>query len=154
MAVHRQLVGFRIGKEYFGVDIAQVQEIVRVQEVTPVPEAPWFVEGVINLRGRIVPVIDFRKWLKLEVAERTRLSRILIVELDRRPVGLLVDAVSEILKLPQEAVEPPPELISGIGSEYITGVGKWGDRLIILLDLGRIFSPEEAKRLEAGEGVQ
>ncbi|MFN3477665.1 MAG: chemotaxis protein CheW [Candidatus Methylomirabilales bacterium] len=154
MAVHRQLVGFRIGKEYFGVDIAQVQEIIRVQEVTPVPEAPWFVEGVINLRGRIVPVIDFRKWLKLGVVERTRLSRILIVELDRRPVGLLVDAASEILKLPQEAVEPPPELISGIGTAYITGVGKWGDRLIILLDLGKIFNPEEAKKLEAGEGIR
>lgn len=154
MALHRQLVGFRIGKEYFGVDIAQVQEIVRVPEVTPVPEAPWFMEGVINLRGRIVPVIDFRKRLKLGVAERTRSSRVLIVELNKRPVGLLVDAASEVLKLPQEAVEPPPELISGIGVEYITGVGRWGDRLIILLDLGKVFSPEEVKRLEAGEGVR
>jgi len=141
-----QVVGFQAGKEYFGVAITAVQEIVRVPEVTRVPEAAWCVEGVINLRGRIVPVIDLKKRLRLGEASKTRQSRILVTNIEKQLVGLLVDAASEVLRIPAEAIEPPPEMLSGVGLEYIRGVGKVGDRLIILLELSRILSPEEIRR--------
>ncbi len=149
MAAGVQFVTFRLGEEQFGVPIGAVQEIVRLPEVTPVPEAPWFVEGVINLRGRIIPVIDLGRRLRLPDRPRTRKTRILIVEMDRRQVGLIVDAASEVLRLPPNAVEPPPPMISGIGVEYITGVGKLGDHLLVLLDLGRVLHPDDLRRAEA-----
>ncbi|MFQ5882410.1 MAG: chemotaxis protein CheW [Candidatus Methylomirabilales bacterium] len=142
-----QVVGFQVGKEYFGVDITSVQEIVRVPEITRVPEAAWCMEGVINLRGRIVPVIDLKKRLRLGEASKTRESRILVADVDKRLVGLLVDSASEVLRIPAEAVEPTPETVSGVGIEYIRGVGKVGDRLIILLDLSRVMNPDEIRRL-------
>jgi purine-binding chemotaxis protein CheW len=149
MAAGVQFVTFRLGEEQFGVPIGAAQEIVRLSEVTPVPEAPWFVEGVINLRGRIIPVIDLGRRLRLPDRPRTRKTRILIVEMDRRQVGLIVDAASEVLRLPPNAVEPPPPMISGIGVEYITGVGKLGDQLLVLLDLAKVLHPEDLRRAEA-----
>ena len=149
-----QLVGFKIGKEYFGVDIASVQEIVRVPEITQVPETPSFVEGVINLRGRIVPVIDLRKRLRLGTAEKKRSNRVLIIEQNKRIVGLIVDSASEVLKLAAEAIETPPEMITGVGVEYITGVGKLGDQIIILLDLTKILDVKEMVKLENPDTVR
>lgn len=143
-----QLVGFKIGKEYFGVDIASVQEIVRVPEITQVPETPFFVEGVINLRGRIVPVIDLRKRLRLGTAEKKRSNRVLIIEQNKRTVGLIVDSASEVLKLSSESIELPPEMITGVGVEYITGVGKLGEQIIILLELTKILDVKEMAKLE------
>lgn len=149
MAKYIQLVVFRVGKELYGVNIASVQEIVRVPEMTEVPDAPVFLEGVINLRGRIVPVIDLRKRLNLPGAERTKASRVLVTEGEGKAVGLLVDAASEVLKIPIEAIEEPPEMISAIGVEYIIGVAKVEDRLIIILDLKKILSLEDIKKMEA-----
>lgn len=141
-----QLVTFRLGQEQFGVPIGVVQEVVRLPEVTPVPQAPWFVEGVINLRGRIIPVIDMGKRFRLPNRPRTRKTRILIVEADGRLVGLIVDAVSSVVRLPANAIEAPPPMISGIGVDYITGVGKLGDQLLVLLDLGKVLHPEDLRR--------
>ncbi|MFQ5840724.1 MAG: chemotaxis protein CheW [Candidatus Methylomirabilales bacterium] len=141
-----QLVTFEMGQEEFGVEVGLIQEIVRVPEITWVPEAAWCVEGVINLRGRIVPVIDLKKRLRLGEVKRSRQSRVLVVEIDKRLVGLLVDAASEVLRLPTEAIEPPPEMISGVGIEYLRGVGKLDDRLLILLDLSRVMDPDEIRR--------
>lgn len=149
MAGGVQLVTFRLGHEQFAVPIGEVQEIVRLPEVTPVPEAPWCVEGVINLRGRIIPVLDLGKRLRLPDRPRTSKTRILIVEADRRQVGLIVDAASQVLRLPEGAIEPPPPMVNGIGVEYITGVGKLGDQLVVLLDLGRVLHPDEIRRAEA-----
>jgi len=154
MKKNLQLVGFKIGKEYFGVDIASVQEIVRVPEITQVPETPSFVEGVINLRGRIVPVIDLRKRLRLGKAEKKRSNRVLIIEQSKRIVGLIVDSASEVLKLSSEAIETPPDMITGVGVEYITGVGKLGEQIIILLDLTKILDVKEMVKLENSEFVQ
>ncbi len=148
MSAAMQCVTFRLGQEQFGVPIEAVQEIVRLPEVTPVPEAPWFVEGVINLRGRIIPVLDLGKRLRLPDRQRTRKTRILIVETDRRQVGLIVDAASEVLRLPPNAIEPPPPMIRGIGVDYITGVGKLGDHLLVLLDLGKVLHPDDLRRAE------
>jgi purine-binding chemotaxis protein CheW len=149
MAKNIQVVVFCISKEFYGVPIAAVQEIVRVPEVTSVPDAPDFFEGVINLRGRIVPVIDLRKRLRLKGAERTKASRVLVVENGGRVIGLLVDSVSEVRRLPEEAVEPPPEMIAAVGIEYITGVAKAGERLIIFLDMKKVLSINEIKKIDA-----
>ena len=146
MAKNLQLVVFNIGKELYGVGIESVHEIVKVPDITEVPDAPAFLQGVINLRGKIVPVVDLRKRMHLDGKERTKTSRVLITENDERLVGLLVDAVSEVLKLPPESVEAPPEMISSIGVEYITGVAKVGGNLIILLNLEKVFSVEDMKK--------
>jgi purine-binding chemotaxis protein CheW len=149
MAKNMQLVVFHIGKELYAVGIEAVHEIVKVPDITEVPDAPAFLEGVINLRGKIVPVIDLRKRMRLPAGERTKTSRVLITENEGRLVGLLVDAVSEVLKMSPDAVEAPPEMISSIGVEYITGVAKVEARLIILLDLKRVLSVEDMRKLGA-----
>lgn len=149
MATTVQLVTFRLGEEQFGVPIAAVQEIVRLPDITPIPEAPRFVEGVINLRGRIIPVLDLGRRLRLPDRPRTRKARILIVEVDRRQVGLIVDGASEVLRLPASALEPPPPMISGIGVEYLAGVGKLEGQLLVLLDLGKVLNPGDLRRAEA-----
>ncbi len=147
MAKNIQIVVFSIGKEHYAVNIASVSEIVRVPDVTAVPDAPEFFEGVINLRGKIVPVVDLRVRLKLPRVERTKSSRVLVTETGGRVIGLMVDAVSEVRKLSSDTVEQPPEMISAVGIEYITGVAKLGDRLIIFLDINKILSVEEMKKV-------
>jgi len=147
MAKNLQLVVFGVGKELYGVGIALVYEIVRVPEVTEVPDAPDFFEGVINLRGRIVPVMDLRKRLRLAPMERTKSARILITQNDGRAIGLLVDSVTEVIKLAPEAVEEPPQMIASVGIEYITGVAKVGEKLVILLNLDKILSVEDKKKI-------
>mgnify|MGYP001581901335 CR=1 FL=1 len=144
-----QMVGFKVDREFFGVPIEKVKEIVRVPEITHVPDAPEFVEGVINLRGKIVPVVDMRKRLGVKSSEHSRASRVLILDMEKGVVGLIVDSASEILKISDEAIEPPPELVSSIGGDYITGVGKLNDKLIVMLDLQRLMSADEIKRLDA-----
>ncbi len=145
-----QLVGFKVEDEFFGVPIEKVREIVRVPEITAVPDTPEFVEGVINLRGKIVPVVDMRKRLGAIEIERVRENRVLILEMKGgKTVGLIVDAASEILKINEDCVEPPPELVTSIGAEYVTGVGKLDDKLIVLIDLPRLLSAEDMKKVEA-----
>lgn len=147
MARELHIVGFRIGRETFGVPIAMVHEIVRVPEITAVPEAPDYVEGVINLRGKIVPVVDLRKRFGEMEIKSTRKNRILVAEVEHKTVGLIVDAASEVIKLPEGDVEPPPNVFEEGELNYVTGVGKLGGRLIILIDLTRILQKGELRRL-------
>lgn len=142
-----QLVSFKIGDEEFGVDILKVQEINRKMDITQVPNAPEFVEGVVNLRGRIIPVISLRTRLGMVKKELDDNSRIIVVELDGKTVGFIVDEVNEVLRIPKNITEPPPEMVSGINSDYITAVGKLENRLLILLDLEKVFSNEEQAML-------
>lgn len=142
-----QLVTFRLGNEEFSLDILRVQEIIRHMDLTRVPRTPDFVEGVINLRGRVIPVLDLRKRFGLPTEERTNETRIIVVDVDNRTVGLKVDAVSEVLRLPSDTVEPPPSIVTGAESEYIKGVGKLDNRLIILLDVSKILSRSERDAL-------
>ncbi len=142
-----QLVTFKLGDEEFSVDILRVQEIIRNMELTRVPNSPPFVEGVINLRGKVIPVLDLRKRFGMPPQDNTSDTRIIVVEVDNRTVGLKVDAVSEVLRLPEDTVEPPPSLVAGVESEYIKGVGKLNDRLLILLDVERILSRGERDSL-------
>lgn len=143
-----QLVSFRIGKEEFGVDILKVQEINRMVRITQVPNSPEFIEGVINLRGKVIPVIDLRVKLDMQKKEHDNDTRIIVVDLEGKTVGFLVDAVSEVLRIPKSITEPPPSIAAGINSEYITAVGKLEDRLIILLDLEKILLDEKKELVE------
>jgi len=138
-----QLVTFSIGEEEFGVDILKVQEIIRTMEITKVPKAPHFVEGVINLRGNVIPIVDLRKRFGLKIREYDKHTRIIVIEINKMIVGFVVDSVSEVLRIPANTVEPPPPVVAGLESEYISGVGKLEDRLLILLDLDRLLSGEE-----------
>ncbi len=137
-----QLVGFRVGGEEFGINILRVQEIIRSQPLTRVPESPEFMEGVMNLRGKIIPVIALRKRFGLEIIPPDKQNRIVVVEIQRMVLGFIVDAVSEVLSIQADSIEPPPRL-SVVGREYVSGVGKLGDRLLILLDADRLFSGSE-----------
>jgi purine-binding chemotaxis protein CheW len=143
-----QLVSFKIGDEEFGVDILKVQEINRMLAITKVPNAPMFVEGVVNLRGRIIPVADLRSRLGMPKVDHNAKTRIIVVELENRTVGFIVDEVSEVLRIPRNITEPPPAMVASIDTDYITAVGKLEDRLLILLDLDKIFNFEEEKLLE------
>ena len=138
-----QLVTFSIGEEEFGVDILKVQEIIRTMEITKVPRAPEFVEGVINLRGKVIPIIDLRRRFGLSSKDHDKHTRIIVIEINNMIVGFVVDSVSEVLRIPASTVEPPPPVVAGMESEYISGVGKLQDRLLILLDLDRLLSNED-----------
>ena len=144
-----QLVVFTLANETYGIAISTVNEIIRMQDITEVPRTPDFVEGVINLRGRIVPVIDLRKRFGLEAAEATQASRIMVVELQGLTVGMIVDSVSEVLRLPTDSIEPTPAIASGVDSAYLKGVGKWDDRLIILLDIEKVLYESEQEEVAA-----
>lgn len=144
-----QLVTFNLGKEEFAVPILQIQEINRLVDITKVPRSPDFVEGVINLRGKVIPIIDLRKRFGLPQAELGKYARIVVVNMEGRMVGLIVDSVSEVLRLSEGAIEPPPPVVAGIDSEYIRGLGKLDGRLLILLDLSKILTKEERKELVA-----
>jgi purine-binding chemotaxis protein CheW len=137
-----QLVGFHVGGEEFGIDILRVQEIIRTQQLTRVPNSPEFMEGVMNLRGKIIPVIALRKRFGLEQAPPDKQNRIVVVEIQGTVLGFIVDAVSEVLRIPADTVEPPPRL-GLVEREYVSGVGKLSDRLLILLDADRLMSGSE-----------
>ena len=138
-----QLVTFEIGDEEFGIDILKVQEIIRTMAITKVPNSPPHVEGVINLRGKVIPVIDLRSRFLLESKPHDNQTRIIVVDLHRVVIGFVVDGVSEVLRIQSNTVEPPPPVVSGIESEYIKGVGKLDNRLLILLDLDKLIPIEE-----------
>lgn len=152
MASELHLVTFHVGPELFGVPISAVQEIVRVPVITRVPRAPSFVEGIINLRGRVIPVIDMRRRLdRLHVgadSSEDRRRRILVVETGGRLFGIIVSEVSEVLKLAEESVEAAPPMVAGLSNQYIRGVGKLEDALLILMDIEKVLTAEEVEGLD------
>ena len=131
------LVTFNLGKEEYGVDIGSVQEIIRAADITPVPGAPGHVRGVINLRGKIIPVVDLRKRFALPDVEEGDARRIVVVELGEKRIGMLVDSVSQVIKVPSGIIEVMPEEATTLDENFIRGVGKLANRLIIILDLNR-----------------
>jgi purine-binding chemotaxis protein CheW len=140
------IVGFKVGRETYGVPITSLHEIVRVPEVTAVPDAPAYMEGVINLRGKIVSVLDLRKRLGEPAIEPTRSNRILVVEHKGKLSGLIVDSASEVLKIPAADVEPSPtESLSG-GLNCVTGLGKYQGRLIVMLDMAKLLEYSLVRR--------
>ncbi|MCL4536863.1 MAG: chemotaxis protein CheW [Nitrospirae bacterium] len=145
-----QLVTFTLGNEEYAVDILKVQEINRMKEITRVPNSPQYVEGVINLRGKVIPVVNLRKKFGLAERENDEQSRIMIMDIQGITMGLVVDSVSEVLRVPSGIVEPTPPMASNISTEFIKGIAKLEDRLIILLDMDRLLGrAEEAVMIEA-----
>jgi len=144
-----QLVSFVVGEEEFAVPILAVQEINRMMQITKVPQSPEFVEGVINLRGKIIPVIDLRNRFGLEKAADSSDARIIVVEVAQRVIGFTVDRVNEVLRIASDIVDPAPAMVTGVDSDYIQGVGKLEDRLLILLSLDRLFNEEEMSAIES-----
>ena len=145
----QQLVVFDLAGELYGVDIGTVREIILMQEITHVPNAPDAVEGVINLRGRIVPVVDLRRRFGLATKEQSRDTRIVVVDIGGQDIGVIVDAVTEVLRIPGSSIEPASTVITTADSYYLNGIAKLGERLIILLDLGKALAQEA----EAGIGL-
>ncbi len=143
-----QLVSFKIGEEEFGIEILKVQEIIKMLPITKVPNAPVFVEGVINLRGRVIPVIDLRIKLGLAKQEHTKNTRIVVIELNSRTVGFIVDEVNEVLRITKDITEAPPEMVGNVNREFITSIGKLEDRLLLLLDLEKVLSDSEHEQLK------
>jgi purine-binding chemotaxis protein CheW len=141
-----QLVSFELAGEEFAVDILSVQEINRMMELTRVPQSPPDVEGVINLRGKIIPVLDLRRRFGMDGAARNEDNRIIVVEVQKRVLGFIVDKVHEVLRISSGIVEPAPAMACSIHSEFISGVAKLNGRLIILLDLSKLFGQEERKK--------
>jgi len=139
-----QLVVFNIGTEEFGVEIMNVQEIIRMTNITKIPQASGYVKGIINLRGRIIVVINLNVIMGMESREQDENTRIIVADIGETVMGFIVDSVSEVIRLPESSVEPEPAVIANkIGTEYVRGVGKMEDRLLILLDLDKILNAKE-----------
>jgi purine-binding chemotaxis protein CheW len=142
-----QIVVCELADEHYGLDIAKVFEIIRHQPITPVPRAPMFVKGVINLRGRIIPVVDLRGRFGMTEVMPTKETRIVVAESSHTRVGLIVDSVSEVLLLPLDSVESTPGVAAGADAEYLRGIAKLGDRLVLLLELDGLFGLDEQDAL-------
>lgn len=138
-----QVVTFKLNDEEFGLDILKILEINKIIKITKIPKAPDFVEGIIDLRGKIIPVVNIRKKFNFETKKTTKETRIIITNIINKTIGLMVDKVSEILRIKNSEIQPPPPLITKLGSEHIKGVGKLNERLIILLDIDKIFEKSE-----------
>ena len=138
---------FTLDSQFFGVDILRMREIIRPIDITRVPRAEEFMEGVINLRGKVIPIIDLRRRFGLDSKGHDKHTRIIVIEINNMIVGFVVDSVSEVLRIPAGTVEPPPPVVAGVESEYISGVGKLQDRLLILLDLDKLLSNEDMEAL-------
>ncbi len=139
-----QLVVFKMGDEFFGVDISIVESIIKMQEITLVPHAHLYVEGVTNLRGTVVPVIDLRTRFGMPRAEPTKDTRIVVVEHEGAMIGMVVDAVTEVLRIPSRVIEPPSAFVTGFDAAFITGIAKFRERLITMLDFAKIFVAQDA----------
>ncbi|HEY9246220.1 MAG TPA: chemotaxis protein CheW [Candidatus Methanoperedens sp.] len=139
-----QLVAFNVGSEEFGVKIMNVQEIIRMTNVTRIPQAPDYIRGIINLRGRIIVVLNLNKIMGMECREQDESTRIIVTNIGDNIMGFVVDSVSEVIRLSQKNVEPAPPVIAGrIGTEYVLGVGKLDNRLLILLDLDNVLGAKQ-----------
>jgi len=143
-----QLVGFRLGNEEYGVEITKVREIMLMSEITQIPEMPAYIKGLINIRGTVIPVIDLRVRFGLVAGELTGESRTIVLSVDEKMIGVIVDAVTEVLRITHDQIAPPPPTVAGLGREYLTGLIKLEDRLLILLNIDRLFSREDTAMLE------
>lgn len=147
-----QLVSFKLGKELYGIEITKVREIILITEITRIPETPDFLKGLINLRSSVIPVIDLRIRFGLPEAELSDESRIMVIQACGKTIGIMVDAVSEVLRVKQEQIAPPPPTVTGLGRDYLSGLVKLDERLLILLDIDKIFGEEEMTAIDSSMG--
>ena len=148
MVNEKQYVVFRLGREIYGLDISTVLEIITMQSITEVPGTEHYIEGVINLRGRVIPVFNLHKKFNLEGGEVTRSARVVVVEVNGISIGMLVDGVSEVVKISENIIEQPSDIISDIEEEYLSGIAKLEERLVILLNLSKVLRNDEGTVLE------
>ncbi len=138
-----QLVSFKLDEIEYGIDILSVHEILRIPEITRLPNTPEYIKGVINLRGNVIPVVDIRLRFGMQQVALTELSRIIVVEIGEKLVGLLVDNVHQVIRLSRSRIDEPHDLIEGISTEFISGIGRLQDRLIVILRLDNILFSDE-----------
>jgi purine-binding chemotaxis protein CheW len=141
--MEKQLVIFELAEEYFGIDISMVEGIIKMQEITRVPQSPDYVEGIINLRGVVLPVIDLEKRFGIPAHKQTSETRIVVVNLDKLKIGMIVGAVSEVLTVEDSVIEPAPAIVTTINSRFISGIARIDSRLVIMLDLRLVLSESE-----------
>jgi purine-binding chemotaxis protein CheW len=144
----RQFIGFTVGTEEYGLELLRVREVIRVREITWLPRAPSFVKGIINLRGDVIPIVDLRDKLGLPVRPADADTRIIVVEIEARLIGMVVDSASQVVRIPAAQIDPPPLLLGGLPQEYISGVGKLDDRLVTIVNVDRVLSGEERIALQ------
>lgn len=151
--MEKQLVIFELGSEHFGIDIGSVEGINKILDITKVPQAPACVEGIANLRGQVIPVVDLHRRFGMADTEKTNQSRIVVANVGSTKIGMIVSAVSEVLTIDDSTIEPPPSMVSNINSTYIVGIANIDGRLIILLDLAKVLTIEEQTQV-AGIKIQ
>lgn len=152
-----QLVSFQLGQEEYGVEITKVQEIILMGEITRVPQTPPYIKGLINLRSTVIPIVDLRLRFGLPEQPTTDETRIMVVNVRGKTVGIVVDAVNEVLRISREQIAPPPPAVSGPGREYLTGLVRLNKGLLILLDIDKLLDEEQVNgafgtAAEGGEG--
>jgi purine-binding chemotaxis protein CheW len=143
-----QLISFMVGAEEYGLEILRVKEVIRVREITRLPRSPSFVKGIINLRGDVIPIIDLRDKFGLSAQEQTAMTRVIVVDVEGKLIGMVVDSASQVVRVPAAQIDPPPPVVGGLSARYVKGVGKLDDRLIILLNIDLILSSEERVELQ------
>ena len=143
-----QLVSFKLSEETYGIEITKIREIILVGEITQVPETPHYIKGLINLRSSVIPVIDLRARFSLPESELDDDSRIMVLNVGTRTIGIVVDSVSEVLRVSDEQVSPAPSTVASLGNQYMTGLVRLDDVLLILLDVDQLFGAEETEALE------
>ena len=148
------LVTFRLGSGEYAIDIMQAKEIIKMEKITLIPNAPYFVEGVINLRGNIIPIIDLKKRFNLEESEGDKNTGIIIAKIEDVDMGIMIDSISKVVSMANSDIQPPPSMLQGIGQRYIKGVGKMEDKLLVVLDLDKLFTNEEDDKAEEEENSE
>ncbi len=147
--MEHQLVVFELANEFYGIDIAVVESIIKMQEITQLPRTPAYLKGVTNLRGTVLPVIDLRNRFGMETQNDTKQTRVIIVTMGEVKVGLMVDGVSEVLRISDESIEPLPPMVNSVNSDFLKGIVRLEDRLIILLEVEKVLRVEEQNSLAA-----
>ena len=151
----KQLISFTVGAEEYGLELLRVKEVIRMRQITWLPKAPSCVKGIINLRGDVIPIVDLRDRFGLQPQEQTAMTRVVVVEVEGMPVGMVVDSASQVVRVPADQFDPPPTAMGEVSRDFITAVGKMGDKLVSMIDVDRILKPEEMSQisgsLEAGD---
>lgn len=147
----KQFVVFKLDKEEYGIDIMNVKEIGPYEEPVKIPKTPNFIEGIVNYRGEVIPIINLKKRFDLDDLKVTKNTRVIVINLNDKQIGFLVDEASQTLRLSDEEIEKAPEIVTGIERKYITGVGKKKNRLILLIDLEKVLTESEKKKIEEME---
>ncbi len=148
----RQFIGFSVGDEEYGLELRRVKEVIRVREITWLPRAPSFVKGIINLRGDMIPIIDLRHKFGLPASQGSTTTRVIVGEVDGKLMGMVVDSASQVVRIPADQIDPPPEVFGAVSRQFITGVGKLENRLVMLLNADEILTAVEGRRASIHDG--